>query len=69
VAQPGDARGQAASFAAVLGRYLAAKGDGRAVTEDPAATYFGAKVAGPSLVPTSGRARIGATTLAAWPAA
>jgi uncharacterized protein YbjT (DUF2867 family) len=60
---------EAAPFATVLGRWLTARGDGRTVVEDPAAKYFGATVSGSSLVPTSGRERLGATSLDAWLAA
>ncbi|MBP2301825.1 SDR family oxidoreductase [Azospirillum picis] len=54
-----------APFAAIIGRYLAAVGDGRQAVADPAARYFGGHVGEQSLVPT-GEARLGHTGLDDW---
>jgi len=50
-----------------LQRFLDAAGDARKVIEDPAATYFGARLTDESLVPTGDHLeRIGAISYADW---
>jgi uncharacterized protein YbjT (DUF2867 family) len=50
---------------ALIGRYLAAKGDARKVVNDPTAGYFGAALKPDSLVPL-GDARLAPTRFEAW---
>lgn len=52
-------------LAELMKRYLAVIGDKRVVVPDANAAYYGAQVNDRSLTPT-GKARIGATTFAAW---
>ncbi|ALG74770.1 NmrA family transcriptional regulator [Azospirillum thiophilum] len=54
-----------ARFDLMIGRYLKAVGDPRAVVADPEARYFGGRVEGLSLVPT-GDARLGRIGLDDW---
>ncbi|MDE3748272.1 SDR family oxidoreductase [Methylobacterium radiotolerans] len=55
------------SFRAFVARRMAAAGDGRAVTVDDAARYFGAPLARGSLVPDDGAAaRLGGTRFETW---
>jgi uncharacterized protein YbjT (DUF2867 family) len=49
-----------------LRRFLTATGDAREVVEDPTVDYFGAHLEEKSLIPTSGRERLGPTTLDEW---
>ena len=48
---------------------LAARGDTRTVIGDPEAPYFGTKLTGTELVPTSADAQLSTTTFADWLAA
>ncbi|MGU3547126.1 NmrA family transcriptional regulator, partial [Methylobacterium sp. A52T] len=51
----------------LVARRVAAAGDGRAVTVDAAARYFGAALARGSLVPDdAGAARLGGTRFETW---
>lgn len=54
-----------APFPAIVGRYMAAVGNGRGVVGDPEARYFGGRVEELSLVPT-GEARLGRIGLDDW---
>jgi uncharacterized protein YbjT (DUF2867 family) len=55
-------------FADLIGRFLAARGDGRAVVADPDARYFGAAIDDRSLVPDDGSI-VGPTRFDDWLAA